>query len=243
MSVVRNIKRILLIIYYTFIMYFVTHLVVFFLVPFWFVCTWSSRDLIYKFKMRFGKLLLAMVNKRITISGQDNIQKEKIYLIVANYPSFYTGFILMSIFPQASILVHDFMSKIPLISTMFRRNGFIFAQRKNYQKTKQTLKTAIDETKGGSIIVLPEGKRTPDGQLHTFKKGFAYIARQTTLDILPVTLNGFYKLKPVNRHYMDPNTELEVIIHDPVSYSTIEPLSKEQIIMKIRSIVADSYKP
>ena len=118
MSAVHRIKRISFIISYTFVMYFITHLVVLLLVPFWIVCTLSSQEMMYKFKQRFGRLLLAIVNKRITLSGQDNVQKDRRYLIVANYPCFYTGFILMSIFPQASIVVHAFMSNIPLISTL-----------------------------------------------------------------------------------------------------------------------------
>lgn len=242
MLVIRKCKRILSITYYTFIMYFVTHLIVILLVPFWFVCTWSSQDMIYKFKMRFGRLLLTIIDKHVAISGLDKIQRDTRYLIVANYPSFYTGFILMSIFPQTSILVHAFMSKIPLISPMLQRNGFIFAQRKNYRKTRQTLFTIINETKNGSIIILPEGKRTPSGQIYPFKKGFAYIARHSNLDILPVTFNGFYTLKPVNRHYMDHDTDLEVIIHNPICYSTIEPLSDREISMKIRNIIENSYK-
>lgn len=239
----RKIKRFFRIIYYTVIMYLVTHIIVFILFPLWFALTLINPESVHTLKERFGRLLLAIVGKQVMISGLNNVEEAKNYLIVANYPSFYTGFILMMLFPKASIVVHAFMSRVPIISNMLKRNGFIYAHRRGLPKTKHAISEIIERSEGSSIIILPEGKRTPDGRIQEFKRGFIHILRRSSLDMLPITFSGFYKLKPVNRRHMDPDAELEVIIHKPISHSTIKVLNDEQLLITTLSSIEVSYKP
>jgi 1-acyl-sn-glycerol-3-phosphate acyltransferase len=224
-------------------MYLVTHIIVFTLSPLWFVRTFLSPESVHTLKERFGKLLLVIVNKRVTVLGLDNVEEGKHYLIVANYPSFHTGFMLMMLFPEASIIAHAFMSKVPILGNMLKRNGIIYAHRTGFRKTKHAISVMIERGDSSSIIILPEGKRTPDGLIQEFKRGFIYILRRSSLDLLPVTLSGFYRLKPLNRPYMDPDTELEVIIHKPISQSTIRALNDEQLLTATLSSIEGSYKP
>jgi len=224
-------------------MYLVTHAIAFTLFPVWSVYTFFSPKGICKLKQRFGRLLLAIVHKEVKVSGFDNAEEGKHYLIVANYPSFHTGFMLMMLFPEASIVAHSFMAKVPIINNMLKRNGFIYAHHRGFRRTKQAISEVIWRSESSSIIMLPEGKRTHNGRIQEFKRGFLHILRRSSLDLLPVTLNGFYKLKPVNRLYMNPDTELEVIIQKPITHSTIKALNDEQLLTATLSSIEGSYKP
>ncbi|HET9054238.1 MAG TPA: methyltransferase domain-containing protein, partial [Cyclobacteriaceae bacterium] len=44
--------------------------------------------------------------------------------------------------------------------------------------------------KGYSIVVFPEGTRSPDGKMKRFHRGAFYLAEQLHLDILPVVIHG-----------------------------------------------------
>ncbi len=228
--------------YYTMVMYLITHTVVLIVFPIWFILTFSRPKVICFFKPFFCRLLLTIVNKDVKVSGLNNIEGGKHYLIVSNYPSFHAGFMLMMLFPHAFIVAHSFMSKVPLISYMLKRNSFVYAHHKSYRRTKQAINEIIFRSKGSSIIMLPEGKRTHDGNIQEFKRGFLYILRHSSLDLLPITLNGFYKLKPVNRFYMEPDTQLEIIIHRPINQSTIKILSDKQLLTVIRNPIEGLYR-
>ena len=102
---------------------------------------------------------------------------------------------------------------------------------------------SVREHKGKNIIIIPEGQRTSDGQIQRFKRGFTYILRNSSLDLLPITLNGFYQLKPVNRKYIDPNAELEFIVHEPISNAVIKDMVDDQIIDMTIAIISESYRP
>jgi len=150
------------------------------------------------------------------------------YLIIFNYPSFYTMFLLMKLFPDASIIAAAFVSRIPLLGQFMKQIGTIFVDPKKGRKTYQAIEIALE---GGveSVIILPEGERTPDGHVQDFKRGFTYILKHSSLDLLPVTLNGFYTLKPVKRFYLDPDTNLEVVIHRPLRNSDIQKLTDREL--------------
>jgi 1-acyl-sn-glycerol-3-phosphate acyltransferase len=59
---------------------------------------------------------------------------------------------------------------------------------------------AIGLKHGKVLNIYPEGERAFDGELHTFKKGAAILATELDLPIVPVALDGLYKVWP--RHSM-----------------------------------------
>jgi len=242
-EMISKIKRFFRIGYFTVVMYVGTHAIVFLLFPIWFVLTLFNPASISKLKELFGKLLFIILHKRIEVTGLDNLDKNKRYLIVANYPSGYAGFVMMMLFPKASVMAHSFMSKVPIISNMLSRNGFIYAHRTGYQKTKHLISQMIERSKSDSIVILPEGRITRDAEIHEFKRGFLLILRQSSLDLLPITLSGFYTLKAFMRPYVDPDTELRVNIHEPIIQDTIRTITDEQLLSAVQNTIEGSYKP
>ena len=213
------VPRVIQIIVVTLSMYIVTHLFVLVFLPFAILVTYFDKDKIPALKQWFVRTLFAIVGKELRISGRENVQPDHAYVIISNYPSFYAGFALIGAFPCACIVVHAFVKRVPLVGHALRRMGAVFVQPGRAGLGR----AAIDLSLRGrqvmpSVIILPEGARTPDGRLHRFRRGFIHILRQTSLDLLPVTLNGLYQLKPVRRLYADPDADPGMIIHPPVSH-------------------------
>ena len=50
--------------------------------------------------------------------------------------------------------------------------------------------------RGYSVVVFPEGTRTPDGGIGRFHKGAFTLAKALDVDILPVCLHGLYDVLP-----------------------------------------------
>jgi 1-acyl-sn-glycerol-3-phosphate acyltransferase len=53
---------------------------------------------------------------------------------------------------------------------------------------------AVGLKKGKVLNIYPEGERAFDGELHEFKKGAAILATELDLPILPVALDGVWKV-------------------------------------------------
>jgi len=238
---VRRFGRILV---YTVSMYLVTHLIVFFyLFPIGTVRIIINPKNDYRVKKSITGLLFAIIGKRLKVKGLENIDPDKNYLIVSNYPGSYAGFALMNLFPDASILVHSFLSRVPLVGYLLKSTGATFVQQKRFGKTKLAIDESLKRIVKRSIIILPEGGRSPDGSIRTFKRGFIYILRHSSMDLLPVTLRGFYRLKPVKRPYLDPDSDLEIVIHKPINRSVVEDLSNDILLKQTVDTIKEAYRP
>lgn len=229
---------------YTTSMYLVTHLIAFlFLLPMGPILIAINPRNGYRIKKSITGLLFTIIGKRLKVLGLKNVEPGKNYLVVSNYPGSYAGFALMNVFPETSILVHSFLSRVPIVGPLLKSTGATFVQQKRFGRTKRAIDETLKQIENKSIIILPEGGRSSDGRIHKFKRGFIYILRKSSMDLLPITLSGFYKLKPLKRPYLDPDAELEVIIQKPVSHSTIKTLNDEQLLKVALSSIGGSYRP
>jgi 1-acyl-sn-glycerol-3-phosphate acyltransferase len=61
----------------------------------------------------------------------------------------------------------------------------------------RAMQAAAAGLKNGKILnIYPEGERAYDGRLHEFKKGAAILATELDMPILPVAIDGLYKVWP-----------------------------------------------
>jgi 1-acyl-sn-glycerol-3-phosphate acyltransferase len=225
-------------------MYLLTHLFVFATLPFAILISYVDQDRMPAIKQWFVRSLYAIVGKKLKISGHGKVRPDRGYVIVSNYPSFYAGFSLIGTFPRASVVAHAFMKKIPLLRQALNRAGTIFVQPGRAGKGKRAIELDLSQRQASqSVIILPEGARTPDGRIHRFRRGFIHILRRTSLDLLPVTLNGLYMLKPMRRFYLDPDAEPEMIIHEPMSNSSVRKMSDRELLAKVQGVIGSAYRP
>ncbi|UCD06169.1 MAG: 1-acyl-sn-glycerol-3-phosphate acyltransferase [candidate division WOR-3 bacterium] len=227
-------------------MYVITHLVVFALMPIAFlifIC--SAENIINKFKKFFADTVFHVIGKEIRVIGIEKIRSDKRYLVICNYPSGYVTFALMKYFPSITFVAGDFLSKLPFIAFFLRHIGAIFVDQKSAWKSKAAIDARLkDQSKEIQyLLIYPEGRRTVDGQIGRFKYGFWHIMRQTEFDLLPVTANGFYQLKPVKRVHLDPSADLEITIHDPIANSEFGKMSKGEATAKSEEIIKAAYRP
>ena len=74
-------------------------------------------------------------------------------------------------------------------------------QRGNKEAARDSIKFAekVIHEDGCHMVILPEGTRTLDGKLQSFKKGGFHMALNTNTPILLVVHRGAHLYKPKNR--------------------------------------------
>ena len=234
-------RRLIRIVLYTFSMYVVTHALVFMLLPFGILMVALAPGSIPKLKGWFTELLFSIVGKHLRVSGLGHMEEGKQYLIIANYPSFYASFALMNVFPEAAVVANAFIKNVPLLGLFMKRIGTIFVNPSKGRRTKRAIDLGLSEQEARSIIIFPEGQRTPDGLIHTFKRGFTYILRGSSLGLLPVTLNGLYQLKPMKRLYLDPDAEPKMIIHPSLSNTRAREMKDKELLTAAMDTIQSAY--
>jgi long-chain acyl-CoA synthetase len=60
--------------------------------------------------------------------------------------------------------------------------------------------------RGYSILVFPEGRRTPDGKMSPFQTGIGMLAKNLGLPVLPIRIDGLFELKQRGKKLARPGT-------------------------------------
>jgi 1-acyl-sn-glycerol-3-phosphate acyltransferase len=190
----------------------------------------------------WAKSVFLIIGKKFTVHGKENIKRERRYILVANHGSLFDIVAIMSFYPGVSWFGHERLLKVPLFSSILKMTDYVPFKEPTYRNTKQMLVQLMQKSKYQSVAIFPEGTRTLDGKINVFYRGFIYLFRTTEIGILPVTLNGFYKLKPKNRFYINFDSKLEVVIHKPIKREELIGKSDSEIIETVKTIIESAYQ-
>jgi 1-acyl-sn-glycerol-3-phosphate acyltransferase len=190
----------------------------------------------------WAKSVFVIIGKKFHVIGKENIIKGERYILVANHASLFDIVAIMSFYPGVSWFGHERLLKVPLFGKILRLTDYIPFQEPTFKTTKQMLEQLVQKSKTQTIAIFPEGTRTLNGKINDFYKGFIYIFRSTEIGILPVTLNGFYKLKPKNRSYINFDSKLNVVIHKPIKREELIEKTDSEIIEAVKTLIESAYQ-
>jgi 1-acyl-sn-glycerol-3-phosphate acyltransferase len=93
-----------------------------------------------------------------------------------------------------------------------------------------------------SIWIWPEGTRSRDGRLLSFRKGFVHLALATGLPVVPVVLHGAHERVPGRSFTLIPG-ELEVDVLEPIDTRGWKPETVDDHVEQVHSIVNRALRP
>jgi 1-acyl-sn-glycerol-3-phosphate acyltransferase len=196
---------------------------------------------------RFGSIfgvIWARVNSLVTpmvveTRGKSNIDKTQSYVIVSNHQSQYDIFVLYGwLGIDFKWVMKQELRKVPALGVACEKIGHIFIDRSNTEAALRSLNAAKSRiVKGTSVIFFPEGTRSLDGNLGTFKKGAFKMALDLGIPILPVTISGTRDILPAKSFDLFPG-RVSMTIHPPVDISGYDKSSIRDLMEKTREIIA-----
>jgi 1-acyl-sn-glycerol-3-phosphate acyltransferase len=84
------------------------------------------------------------------------------------------------------------------------------------------MRAAITELQAGRCIVIyPEGGRCAAGEIEAFQRGVALIVRRTRVPVIPMALDGAFKVWPPSSKLPRPLGRLSVLVGDPIEASEL----------------------
>jgi long-chain acyl-CoA synthetase len=90
--------------------------------------------------------------------------------------------------------------------------------------------------RGYSILVFPEGQLTKDGSIMPFRSGIGVLATKLNLPVVPMRIDGLYKVRLSGRRYAWPGT-VRVTIGEPQRFDPAT--SAEEIARHLEASVND----
>ena len=167
----------------------------------------------------WGWVIIRLLLLPVKVEGRENLEKGQSYVFVANHQGAFDIFLLYG-FLRRNIrwmMKHE-LGNIPIFGTACRRSGQILVDNRSVCKTTKCYEEARQILRGGiSLAVFPEGARTLDGKMHSFKKGAFMLADELQLPVVPMTIEGSFIVKPRNKDIGFCRwTTLRLTIHKPI---------------------------
>ena len=89
--------------------------------------------------------------------------------------------------------------------------------------------------RGYGVLVFPEGRRSPDGRLQTFKSGIGLLATQLGVPVVPIRIDGLHEVRETGRRRA-PAGAIAITIGRPVACSIQD--EPEAVAKDLRDLVS-----
>ena len=149
-------------------------------------------DWLHSYARFWARTSLGLAGVSLRIEGQQHLPRQGAVIYMPNHQSNFDILALFAGLPgQFRWLAKEELFRIPLFGLAMRRAGYIAVDRSNRRKSVESMKIAIERiSQGTSVLIFPEGTRSPDGRLGAFKTGSFTLALQAQVPIVPVAIHG-----------------------------------------------------
>jgi 1-acyl-sn-glycerol-3-phosphate acyltransferase len=156
----------------------------------------------YWMQVLYLRLAAFYIGMKVRVTGAENIPRPgQTVVFMSNHRSFFDiSAIQFAIWPhQVRFVAKRELAKIPFLGAAIRYGGHILIARDNRDSAIKTLMNFAGRYSGKfSIVVFPEGTRSPGNHLLRFKRGGFHLARELKLPIVPVSISGSQRI--LDRH-------------------------------------------
>ena len=193
------------------------------------------------FQHKWGAAVLGIVGARVTVVGADKICAADNYVLAANHGSLMDICVLFGWLPMPfKFLAKRELLNVPFIGWYLRRDGHLTVDRKSLRSSIESTNECarLIREKRLSVLIFPEGTRSPDGELQHFRDGAAYLAIQSGVPVLPVGIVGAYDVLPARSSWFMPG-RIELRFGDPITVEGLTARDRGGLTARLEQAVRD----
>ncbi len=212
--------------------------------------TWFRKSIVraQQFPRTWGRCLCRIAGIRVRVEGQENLDPAMTYIFVGNHTS------QTDIWAFQGYIPHDFrwiakkeLFGIPLFGPAMRAVGFISIDRSRGRQAVKSLNDAAERIAGGSsVLIFPEGTRSPNGHMQPFKTGAIMLAIKAGVPVVPVGFNGTHQALPKGS-LLARGGDVVLRIGTPLSTADFKAKDKQSLALtlqhQVAALVDDCHRP
>ena len=144
----------------------------------------AAQKLLHRTARLYLKVLTRAGLLRVAMRDVEPLRREGPHLVVSNHPTLLDFVVLCALMPQADCIVNPARARNPLLRQLVRAAGYVRsdAGQDLVRESAERLR------RGRTLVIFPEGTRSPAGSLGPFQRGAARVALSVGCDILPVLI-------------------------------------------------------
>ncbi|MCT4618094.1 MAG: 1-acyl-sn-glycerol-3-phosphate acyltransferase [Marinisporobacter sp.] len=177
----------------------------------------EMNDSLHTIAYTWGKRIVNASGSKVKLSGLEKIPEGPVVFISNHQGNFDIPILLGFIDKPKAFIAKVELSKIPVFGKWIARQKCIFIDRNDPRQSLRAINNGVKTLKEGhSMIIFPEGTRSKGPKIAEFKKGSLRLATKAKVPIVPITIDGTYKIMEANGKLNIKPTEVKLTISDPI---------------------------
>jgi len=189
---------------------------------------------------RWSKDNLWLSRARVEIEGLENIDHSRPQLFAANHSGLHDILSLSAHLPiQFRWVAKKSLFNVPFMGWHMSRSGYIPIDRENPREAAKSIAEAAEIIRGGvKAIAFPEGTRSRTGELGQFRSGAFALALRTGVPLVPISLEGSYRVIMPKTLQVNPGTVIRIKIDKPIDLSAYGKTDRHKLMEDIFEIMS-----
>lgn len=203
----------------------------------------TEREYILKSTSSWGEMVLNMFGSTLNVHGIENLPDKGPVVLVGNHQGYADIFAYCAAFKkfQFAFIAKEDLAKIPLYGKWMEKIRSVFIKRNDPRAALKAINEGIEYIKKGfSLVIFPEGTRSRGPVPGRFQKGSLKLATKPGVPIVPISLNGSYKMFE-EEGYLKGAT-IDIIVHEPIETMGISRQEEKVLMEKVEKIIKDGVK-
>lgn len=182
----------------------------------------------------WGRAFCVLLGVKVEVRNRHLIDKDTSYVFVANHQGAFDIFSIYGFLNHRFLwMMRKGLMNFPLVGWACKRAGHIMVDTHSAAGVRETMQDAERKLSNGvSLMVFPEGRRTSTGRMAAFKPGAFRLAMEFGLPVVPITIDGSYRVMPRSTFNVRPG-KITLTIHEP-----LPPTTAENLLRQSRDIIA-----
>ncbi len=202
----------------------------------------GDADVMYWTSMKVVGVAVRAAGIRLRVEGVENIPA-KACVFACNHASNTDPLVLVLAIPRRlTILMKREIFCIPILSIGMRQAGFVPIDRGAKEGAAILDEVAGHLRSGLSLLIFPEGTRSPDGRVRPFKKGAALMAIHSRAPIVPVAIAGTPRIMPKGDWRLHPG-EVTVRFCPAIDTTQSSADRRAELTERVETAIAAALPP
>ena len=175
----------------------------------------------------------------LEVVGRERIRSGETYVMVSNHLSLLDILVLFRLFRHFKWVSKIENFRVPCIGWNMSMNGYVKLRRGDRASVVQMMQDCDRLlAQGNSIMMFPEGTRSPTGRMRTFKPGAFELALRNRLPILPIVIQGTANALPKRGFVLRGRHPLRLSVLEPIPYEAFADTDAALLAEQVRGVIA-----
>lgn len=175
---------------------------------------------------------------KFNISGLENIDKKRAYIIIANHQSLADIVLAYQTKMQFKWVAKESLFKVPFIGWSLSLAKHIKLERGNFGSIKKVYREAAHWLRNGmSVLFFPEGTRSQTNEMGDFNNGAFKLAIKERVPILPILIEGTGAAIPRGRWIFTTKTSAKIKVLPAIETTDYQPADFAKLRDLARSVL------